>query len=207
MRLENKFQVPASPEKTWDLLQDVPAIVPCMPGAELTEVVSDNEWKAQVDVKIGPIALQFLADVVRKELDEAERRVLLAADAEEARGRGNAEATIESYLSDVGEATEVTIVTELTLQGAVAQYGRGVVTDISTQITREFSANLARKLEEPAPGADSATGDAAENGQAQKEPAAANRAPAQKPIGGLRLALKAMWYGILRRLKSLFSRN
>ncbi|MBS1879480.1 MAG: SRPBCC family protein [Actinobacteria bacterium] len=206
MRLEDQFKVPASPEKTWDLLQDVPEIVPCMPGAELAEVVGENEWKAVVGVKVGPIALRFLADVERREVDEEKKSVVLAADAEEERGRGNAEATIESYLAPTDDGTEVTIITELTLQGAVAQYGRGVVADISAQITREFANNLARKLEEPEPQA-GASGTAAGRGGGPQAAAPTRSGPAQKPIGGLRLALKAMWYGIVRRVKSLFSRT
>src|ERR1700733_2365633 len=137
MRLENKFQGPASPEKTWDVLVDVPRIVHCMPGAVLTEVVGDNAWKAKIHVKIGPISLQFLSDIVREEMHEDDQRVLLSAHANEARGRGYAEATIESHLSAIETGTEVTIVTDLALQGAVAQYGRGVVADVSTQLTRE----------------------------------------------------------------------
>ena len=74
MRLENAFDVPASPADAWRLLNDVPSVVPCMPGAELVEVVDENAWKARLHVKLGPIALQFLADVAREETDEAAGR-------------------------------------------------------------------------------------------------------------------------------------
>jgi len=253
MRLENTFQVPASPEETWDLLIDVPRIVPCMPGAELTDVVGDNAWKAKIHVKIGPISLQFLSDVVREEVHEDERRVRLSAHASEARGRGYAEATIESHLSPIDSGTEVMIVTDLALQGTVAQYGRGVVADVSTQITREFARGLARLLEEeptangasPATGAtaggvapnasgstasgaaasaSAAPGSAAPTSAAPASAAPTSAAPASavppsaaprtgapattpKPIGGVRLGLKAMWFGLLRRLREFGNRK
>ena len=101
MKLENTFEVPASPEAAWDLLLDVPRVVPCMPGAELTEVVDDSNWKAKMGVKLGPISLTFATDVERTEVDEAARRVVLSARGRELRGRGQARATVESRLADV----------------------------------------------------------------------------------------------------------
>ncbi len=76
MKLENSFEVAAPPEKAWDLLMDVPRIVPCMPGAKLDEVVDDDHWKATMQVKLGPISLTFATDVERKEADEAARQVV-----------------------------------------------------------------------------------------------------------------------------------
>ena len=98
MRLENTFEVPAPPEQAWELLNDVPRVVPCMPGAELTETVDENTWKATMHVKLGPIALQFGTDVTRKAQDEAARTTTLQASARELKGRGGATAMIESTL-------------------------------------------------------------------------------------------------------------
>jgi carbon monoxide dehydrogenase subunit G len=95
VKLENTFEVPASPEAAWDLLMDVPRVVPCMPGAELIETIDDSHWKARMKVKLGPISLSFLTDVAREEVDEEGRRVLLATKAREERGRGAASATVE----------------------------------------------------------------------------------------------------------------
>jgi uncharacterized protein len=121
MRLENSFEVPASVEQSWLLLNDIPSVVPCMPGAELVEITGENTWKAKLHVKLGPIALQFLADVTRERTDEATGLTVLGVKAREAKGRGSAEATIESTLTESGGGTRVDIVTELTLRGAVAQ--------------------------------------------------------------------------------------
>jgi carbon monoxide dehydrogenase subunit G len=178
MRLENAFDVPVSPEEAWRLLNDVPSVVPCMPGAELVEVAGENTWKAKLHVRLGPIALQFLADVVREQMDEADRRVVLAVRAREAKGRGSADATIESRLSAEGAGTHVDIATELALRGAVAQYGRGVVADVAGRLTDQFARCIAAKL------ADSPSERAAV-------------APA--PVGGLRLVFGALWRSLFRR--------
>src|SRR5918912_1522955 len=148
MRLENSFEVGAPVERAWALLNDVPRVVPCMPGAELTETVDDNRWKSRMHVKLGPISLQFDTDVVREAVDPAAHRVVLATKARELRGRGGAQARIESSLSEGGGKTRVDIVTDLTLQGAVAQYGRGIVPDVAAQLTKQFAENIAALLEQ-----------------------------------------------------------
>jgi uncharacterized protein len=184
MRIENAFDVPASVGDAWRLLNDVPAVVPCMPGAELVDVVGDDAWKARLHVKLGPIALQFVADVTREQVDEAARRAVLAVKARESKGRGSAEATIESSLTPAGTGTHVALVTELALRGAVAQYGRGVVGDVASRLTAQFAECIAAKLATPS----------AE--PAQEEPAAAAQ-PA--PIGGLRLVLAGLWRSLFGR--------
>src|SRR5436190_3327062 len=123
MKLENSFEVKAAPETAWDLLLDVPRVIPCMPGAELVETVDDSTWKARMRVKLGPISLSFLTDVHREQVDEAARSVRLAASAREERGRGAATATMESRLESNGDTTRVTTRTDLTLSGPAAQYG------------------------------------------------------------------------------------
>ena len=182
MRIENAFDVPVPVEQAWRLLNDVPAVVPCMPGAELVEVVGENAWKARLHVKLGPIALQFVADVTRERVDEAAHRAVLAVKAREAKGRGSAEATIESSLEATRSGTHVALVTELALRGAVAQYGRGVVGDVASRLTAQFAECIARKLE--------TTGESTQS-----------KAPAREaePIGGLRLVLGALWRSLFRR--------
>jgi carbon monoxide dehydrogenase subunit G len=192
MRIENAFDVPASAEEAWRLLNDVPAIVPCMPGAELVEVVGDDAWKAKLHVKLGPIALQFLADVTREQVDEAAHRAVLVVRAREAKGRGSAEATIESLLAAGNAGTRVALVTELELGGAVAQYGRGVVADVASRLTAEFAECIAGKLGAvpPEPFAPASSPTPAASPASALEPA---------PIGGLRLVLGAFWRSLFRR--------
>jgi uncharacterized protein len=104
VKLENWFEVPAPPKQAWELLIDVPRVVPCMPGATLEEAVDETSWKATVAVKLGAISLSFKADVKLVEADELMGRAKLSTKAREARGRGNASATIESSLTPPGAA-------------------------------------------------------------------------------------------------------
>jgi carbon monoxide dehydrogenase subunit G len=181
MKLEHSFEVPAAPEAAWDLLLDVPRVVPCMPGAELTEVVDDSNWKAKMSVRLGPISLAFATDVERTEVDEAGRRVVLSARGRELRGRGQARATVDSRLADSGGGTRVDIVTDLTLSGPAAQYGRGIVADVSEQLVGRFADCLRAQLDD-----------------AQPQHAEAAVAQAAKPVSGLRMGLAALWRAITR---------
>jgi len=180
VKLENSFDVPAPPERAWALLMDVPRIIPCMPGATLDEAVDEENWKATMAVKLGPISLSFKTDVKREEADEAARRATLSAKAREARGRGNASATIESSLTPQDGGTRIDIVTDLQLAGAVAQYGRGLVQDVSSQLVTQFSECLKAEL------------------AASPQEAAAAVAGQAKPVGGLRLGAGALWRSLLR---------
>jgi carbon monoxide dehydrogenase subunit G len=186
MLLENVFEVPASPDRVWELLLDVPRVVPCMPGAELTETVDDSHWKAKLQVKLGPVGLNFTADVERTEVDEAARRVVLAATARELRGRGGARATIRSSVAPEGDGSSVRVATELTLSGPAAQFGGPVVKDVAAQLTREFAACLRRQLDEvrQAHGAGDEPGSS--TSPDRSEP------PAAKPISALALLLRAV---------------
>ena len=205
MRLENTFEVPSPIDEAWSLLSDVPRIVPCMPGAELTETVDDDHWKAIIHVKLGPVALRFAADLARDEVDPGARSTRLTAKAREMKGRGNAAAVIHSSLEEVAAGTEVTIVTDLSLTGAVAQYGRGIVADVSDQLVRQFAAALADNLEVSGADYGVATAPTAAAGRqpgpatptpeesASSAGAVAPRAPVVvKPIGGFGLMLRAL---------------
>jgi carbon monoxide dehydrogenase subunit G len=180
VELSNSFEVAASPERTWALLNDVPQVVPCLPGAELKRVVAPDEWEIAIHVKLGPISMQFATDVTRDEVDEAGRSIVLSAKAREAKNRGGAEARMRSTVAAGGIGTRVQIVTELTLTGAVAQYGRGIVPEVAGQLTGEFAACLRRKLE-------------------SEEAGEVVETAAPRPVGGLRLGLAAVWHS-LRRL-------
>jgi hypothetical protein len=185
VKLENSFEVPAPPEQAWALLMDVPRVIPCMPGATLDEAVDDDNWKATIAVKLGPISLSFKTDVKREQADAGPRTTKLVAKAREARGRGNASATIESSLTPHNGGTRVDIVTDLQLAGAVAQYGRGLVQDVSSQLVTQFADCLKAQL-----------------AASPQEAADAMKADS-KPVGGLRLGFSALW----RSFHRLFRRG
>ena len=180
MRLENSFEVPASLDSAWSLLMDVPRVIPCMPGAELTETVDESTWKAKLNVKLGPIALTFVADITREEVDEAGRRVQLAAQARELKGRGAALATIESRLAELDGGTRIEVTTDLGMSGAVAQYGRGMIQDVSSQMVNSFADCLKKQL------------------TASPEEAQAAVDAQAKPVAGLPLFFRALGRAITR---------
>jgi carbon monoxide dehydrogenase subunit G len=196
MKLENSFEVPAPRQAAWELLMDVPRVVPCMPGATLVETVDDSNWKADMSVKLGPIALAFATDVSRVAADEQAGVVTLSAKAREKRGRGGAQAKIESSLSEISGGTRIDIVTDLTLSGAVAQYGRGIVQDVSAQLVSRFADCLKAQLAASTSGTEEAT-------------AAAAAAVAQqaKPVSGLSLGTGAFLRAIGRFFGRLFGRG
>jgi carbon monoxide dehydrogenase subunit G len=174
VKIENSFEVAAPPEAAWELLMDVPRVIPCMPGAELAEAIDDDHWKATMAVKLGPIALMFDTDIERTAGDQEARRAVLTAAAREAKGRGNARATIESTLVAQNGGTRVDIVTDLALTGPVAQYGRGMVQSVAAQLTQSFASCLQTQLESSGP------------------PDVGAPAPGTKPVAGVRLGLRAL---------------
>jgi carbon monoxide dehydrogenase subunit G len=197
MRIENSFEVPGPPERAWELLMDVPRVIPCLPGAELTETVDESTWKAKMTVKVGPMTFAFATDVTRTEADADARRATLSAKARELRGRGGGQATIESSLAPVDGGTRVDIVTDLSLSGPVAQYGRGLVEDVASQLVGRFAQCLESELTSPA--AEEA------RQETEAETAAATATPAE-PVSGLALGANAARRAVARTLRRLADR-
>src|SRR4029079_17188247 len=131
MLIEDTFRVALPIEDAWKFLLDVERIAPCMPGAELQEIEGD-EYRGIVKVKVGPITAQYKGAATIETADEAGRRIVLKASGRDTRGQGNASATITADLADQGGGeTEVKISTDLTVTGKVAQFGRGVMQEVS----------------------------------------------------------------------------
>ena len=189
MRLENSFEVPAPVDEAWALLDDVPRVVPCMPGAELVDTIDEDSWRGVLRVRLGPVSLRFELDVTRREADPGTRRIVLETRARESRGRGAAQATIESKLGGTGAGTLVEIVTDLTLQGPVAQFGQGIVPDVASELSREFAQNLATLLSDG--------GSAATQGDGL-EPSS------PRQIAGLTGGARALWSALGRRIRRVF---
>jgi carbon monoxide dehydrogenase subunit G len=152
MELLNEFRVPVPVDQAWALLTDVERIAPCMPGAQLQEVEGD-EYRGIVKVKVGPITAQYKGKARFQHLDEAAHRAVLLAEGRETRGQGNATAAIEATLVPDGDGTLVSIVTDLAVTGRVAQFGRGVLADVSARLLDQFVACLESEVlgGEPAP--------------------------------------------------------
>jgi carbon monoxide dehydrogenase subunit G len=145
VELTNEFRVGVPVEHAWEVLTDVERIAPCMPGAQLQEIEGD-EYRGIVKVKVGPITAQYKGAAHFVEKDEAGHRAVLRAEGRETRGQGNANATITAQLDPDGDGTKISVVTDLTITGRVAQFGRGVLADVSTKLLGQFADCLETKL-------------------------------------------------------------
>jgi uncharacterized protein len=145
VELNNEFRVAVPAAKTWQVLTDVERVAPCIPGAQLLSVDGDD-FTGAVKVKVGPITVSYKGDASFQERDEAAQRVVIKATGKETRGSGNAAALVTAQLKDEGDATHVVITTDLTISGKAAQFGRGVLADVSTNLIGQFARNLEADL-------------------------------------------------------------
>lgn len=145
MELTNEFRVDVPPATAWAVLTDVERIAPCMPGAQLQEIAGD-EYRGVVKVKVGPIAAQYKGVARLIEQDDAALRAVLRAEGRETRGQGNATATVTATLVADDGGTRVTVVTDLTVTGKVAQFGRGMMADVSAKLLSQFVDCLESKV-------------------------------------------------------------
>ena len=141
MELSNEFDVSVPVDTAWEVLTDVERIAPCLPGAQLQEIEGD-EFRGVVKVKVGPIQAQYKGKATFVERDDVAHRAVLEASGRDTRGQGNASATITAQLVPAGAGTHVTVTTDLTVTGKVAQFGRGVMADVSAKLLNQFVDNL-----------------------------------------------------------------
>ena len=145
MKIEDSFRVEVPVEEAWKVLLDLERIAPCLPGAQLTEVEGD-EYRGTVKIKVGPITAQYKGVAKIEEADEANRKVVLQAEGRDTRGQGNASATVTATLVPDAGGTNVNIDTDLNITGKVAQFGRGVMADVSSKLLGQFADNLKRDV-------------------------------------------------------------
>ena len=141
MELNNDFEVASPVNLVWAVLTDVERIAPCLPGAQLLEIEGD-EFRGVVKIKVGPITAQYKGAASFSERDDVEHRAVLRAEGRDTRGAGNAAADITAELEATDVGTKVTVTTDLTVTGKVAQFGRGVMADVSKKLMGQFAENL-----------------------------------------------------------------
>jgi carbon monoxide dehydrogenase subunit G len=197
MDIKNTFDVPVPVDDAWRLLLDIKRIAPCMPGAELLEIIDPKTYKGKVSVRLGPVALSFVGTARFEEIDEAAHRARVKGQGTDAKGRGGASGVVTFTLSPIAGGTRVDAETNLNLSGSVAQYGRGtgMIQDVATQIIGQFAAALRTMLAQDKPPQAATT---APVGQTPHT-ASANPPPAPKPISGFSLMARVLW-NALRRL-------
>jgi uncharacterized protein len=199
MDIKNSFEVPLPVGETWKTLLDIKRIAPCMPGAELLEVVDPKTYKGKVSVRLGPVALSFVGTARFEEIDEAAHRARVKAQGNDSKGRGGAIGIVTFSLWPISGGTKVNVDTNLNLSGSVAQYGRGIgmIQDVATQIIAQFSTALrAMLVREGAPSGTPLSSAAPTTPTSGLD----SPAPRPKPIAGFSL----MWRVLLNALRRLF---
>jgi uncharacterized protein len=160
VKLQNEFTVPAPVERAWEVLLDVERVAPCLPGAALTGSEGD-EHQGTMTIKIGPITTRYSGTVKIEEADASARRAVMRAQARDQRGQGTAAATITSTMEEVEGGTRVRVETEMRVTGPAAQFGRGVMQDVSAKLMGRFADCLAEEMAGAAATGVAAGGDAA----------------------------------------------
>jgi carbon monoxide dehydrogenase subunit G len=183
MLIKNEFEVAEPVEKVWRFFDDIPQVAACLPGAELTEDLGGDKYKGKVAVRMGPVRLQFAGTADITERDEAAKRVVVHASGADEKGRGQASMVVTATLVPAGpqkRGTRVGVTQDLQLSGAAAQYGRGMITDVTAVLMRDFSANMQDRIER------------LERGESAEQVAAAGTTPASGFTVGMRAALMAL---------------
>ena len=145
MKLQNEFVVPAGVERAWEVLLDMERVAPCLPGAALESTAGD-EHVGTMTIKVGPVTSRYRGTVRVQEADEATRRMVMRAEAKDQRGQGTAAATITSRMEPVDGGTRVRVETDMQITGPVAQFGRGVMQDVSGKLMGRFADCLAEEI-------------------------------------------------------------
>jgi len=185
MKLENSFEVPLPPQEAWDLLLDIERIAPCLPGASITEIIDDKNYKGQVALRLGPVSLNFNGKAKFVDIDIDQQCARIAAQGADNKGRGGANAEVQFRVVAVDGGAKVLIKTDLNLSGSIAQYGRGagIIQATAEQLVGEFADNLRGQLAQT-PGC--------------IEEGGTEGTPAPKPISGFRLIFLVMWNALVR---------
>jgi uncharacterized protein len=229
MRIENAVEVDAPVERVWALVNDIPRVAPCMPGAALTGVVDERTYEGTVAVKLGPLRMSYKGTVVVQEVDEAARSAQMSASGKDTKGAGTARATVVTRLEPAGEHhTRLLVTSDVQLTGKVASFGRGgAINDVATRLFGEFADCLRATLEAesaPAGAAASAAGEPPPAGATPPEPVAApgmaTTTPPSTPVrAGRELQagslvgtvvagrLRAWWQAVVAFFRRLFGRR
>ncbi len=208
MDITNTFELPLPPATAWSVLVDIPRIMPCIPGAQLLEIVDASNFKGKVSVKLGPVELAFVGTASVLEIDAEARRAQVRAKGNDSKGRGGVLADITFTVSAAAAGSTVAVLTRVSFSGPVAQYGRGtgviqsVTSELIAQFARNLKATLLRSASEgetlPPPDSDPLMN---RSKTASGPGEVLQPVPPSHPIGGLSLLLKVLWNVIGRAFR------
>ena len=184
MLLSNDFEVGQPVDKVWAFFGDVPQVAACLPGAELTEDLGDDTYGGGVGIRMGPVRLEFDGKARIVERDDAGKRMVIDASGADKKGRGQASMTVTAVLTSAGGGTKVHLEQDLQLSGAAAQYGRGMISDVTSVLMGQFAANAQQRI------------GALERGETVSATA--------KPASGLSIGVQAARMALMRVFRRFF---
>ena len=188
MLIKNEFEVAEPVEKVWQFFENIPQVATCLPGAELTEDLGDEKYKGKVAIRMGPVRMQFAGTADITERDEAAKRVVVHAAGADEKGRGQAAMIVTATLTRAGRGTKVAVAQDLQLSGAAAQYGRGMISDVSSVLMRDFATNMQDRIQR------------IERGESVEQITAASASAAR----GFTLGMRAMVMALSRVFRRFF---
>jgi len=188
MLIRNGFEVAEPVDKVWQFFDNIPQVATCLPGTELTESLGNDRYAGRVAVRMGPVRLQFAGTADITERDEAARRIVVHATGADEKGRGQASMVVTATLASAGRGTRVDVSQDLQLSGAAAQYGRGMISDVTSVLMHDFAVNLQDRIER------------IDRGESAEQIAAA----AATPASGFTLGLRAARMALMRVFRRFF---
>jgi carbon monoxide dehydrogenase subunit G len=184
--IKNSIEVDQPIDKVWEFCQDVPQVAACLPGAELTDELGPDQYAGKVGISMGPVKMQFAgtADVTQR--DDATKTIVIDAAGADAKGQGQAALGLSVRLVPTPGGTRLEVEQDIQLSGAAAQYGRGMISDVSQVMMRDFATNMQARL------------DAFEQG------ISADQVRGAQSASGLTIGLRAAWMALKRVARRFF---
>jgi len=180
MLIKHDFEVPVDVDKVWEFCQDIPQVAACLPGASLTDEIGPDQYTGNVGIRLGPVQMQFAGQAAVTERDHANRTIVVDASGSDEKGRGQANLGLTARLVPTATGTRVEVEQDLELSGAAAQYGRGMISDVSAVMMRDFATNMQTRI------------DAYDRGVSPDQIQQA------KSAGGFGIAIAAAWMALKR---------
>ena len=184
--IKHDFEAAQSLDTVWDFFGDIPQVAACLPGAELTDEIGEDHYKGTVAIRLGPIKLEFDGEAKIKERNDVDKAIAVDAAGADKKGRGQAALQLNAGLTPSPRGTNVNIALDLQLSGAAAQYGRGMIADVTTVLLGDFATNMENRLEAIQKGLDP------------------DQAASLKPASGLVIGLRALRMALVRVFRRFF---
>lgn len=186
MLITNDFEVAEPADDVWRFFDDIPQVAACLPGAELSDQTSENTFEGGVAIRLGPVRLEFGGTATITERDDANRRIVVDASGADVKGRGQAAMLLTATVANTSSGSRVEVSIDLTLSGAAAQYGRGMVSDVTSVLMDDFATNMTNRLD------------------AIRRGVSPDQVDTVKPAGGLVIAFRAARMALARVLRRFF---